>query len=224
MDIDYSQTYLYKLHKLTNSLDKVFDRTLRRHADIGLSQFTLLLSVAHHQPVTQRMIADFLDLSAGAISRQVDIARQNNWITVTSTSKDKRAQVLKLAMEGETKISAGMTALEQHVFQIFNHSGASTHLSEHLDLLLGNIQTIDTGIVPALSIQNNILPKAADLFLTNGGDLNRAVIDIQKAVGHHVSDTWWANNIGKSTNDLATAKRFDDAYNHYVQQIAELDK
>lgn len=224
MDSDYSQTYLYKLHKLTNSLDKTFDQTLRRHAGIGLSQFTLLLSVAQHQPATQRTIAYFLDLSAGAISRQVAIAEQNGWIKISGADKDKRAQILSITSRGKTVIDKGMQTLEQHAFSIFNHSGTHTHLMEHIDLLLGNIGALGSDISPTLTMQGHDLPKAADLFLTNGGDLNRAVIDIQKAVGHHVSAQWWTKNIGKSTNDLATAKRFDDAYRQYVQQIAELDR
>ncbi len=224
MDSDYSQTYLYKLHKLTNSLDKTFDQTLRRHAGIGLSQFTLLLSVAQHQPATQRTIAEFLDLSAGAISRQVAIAQQNGWIKVADANKDKRAQILSITNKGKTLAETGLQTLERHVFSIFNHSGAHTHLMEHIDLLLGNIGALDSGVSPALAPQGHDLPKAADLFLTNGGDLNRAAIDIQKTVGHHVSPQWWTKNIGDAANDLATAKQFDKAYKHYVQQIAELDK
>lgn len=224
MDFDYSQTYLYKLHKLTNSLDKTFDQHLRRHAGIGLSQFTLLLSVKQHQPATQRTIADFLDRSAGAISRQVDLASKNGWITVASAGGDRRAQIISMTSTGETMIGKGLGTLEKHVFQIFNHSGAHTHLSEHLDLLLGSIAALDANPAPTLSLPAHSLPKAADLFRTNGGDINRAVIEVQQAAGHHVSEKWWAKNIGNAVNTLETATRFDTAYEHYVQQIENIDK
>lgn len=221
---DYSQTYLYKLHKLTNQLDKTFDQTLRKQAGIGMSQFTLLLSISQHQPVTQRTVADFLDLSAGAISRQVDIASQNGWVTILETTSDKRSQLLEVTPKGKAVIASGMNALEHHVFGIFDHSGSSMHLMNHIDLLLGNISSLSDASAPVITLPHGELPKAADLFLTNGGDVNRAVIEIQKSVGHHVSEKWWAKHIGKSANDLATATRFDKAYEHYVEQIADIDK
>ncbi len=45
MTVDFSKTYLHKLHVVTNSLDKAFDHVLRKYAGIGVSQFTLLLAV-----------------------------------------------------------------------------------------------------------------------------------------------------------------------------------
>jgi hypothetical protein len=90
--------------------------------------------------------------------------------------------------------------------------------------LQGNIDGLSGTLRPALKTDYSTLPKAVDLFRSNGGDINRAVIDVQRAVGHHVSEKWWTKNIGKSANDEATAKRFDDAYNRYIQQIAYIDK
>lgn len=94
----------------------------------------------------------------------------------------------------------------------------------HLDLLLDSISALDDMASPVLATQGHTVPKAADLFLTNGGDINRAVIDIQKVVGHYVSDKWWIKNIGKTENNLSTAERFDNAYDRYIRQIADIDK
>lgn len=224
MSFDYSQTYLYKLHKLTNSLDRVIDQNLRHHTNIGLSQFSLLLSINQHQPATQRVIADFLDLSASAISRQVDIAEQSGWITISGVKKDKRARVLTLTEKGLSAIQQGIASLEEHVLHIFNHDNAQANLMEHIDILQSNIAALGGSLQPILKNSYDTIPKAADLFEANGGDINRAVIDVQKAVGHHVSAKWWAKNIGKTANDATTAKRFDEAYARYVQQIVELEE
>lgn len=141
MKVDYSQTYLYKLHRLTNSLDKLFDQTLRNHADISFSQFTLMLSIDKHQPTTQRTIADFLDLSPGAISRQVDVARQNGLISVSGVASNRRAQSISLTQNGEAAITRGLNALEQHVFHLFDRSDDSMHLMGHIDMLSNRITT-----------------------------------------------------------------------------------
>lgn len=220
MDVDYSQTYLYKLHKLALSIDKVFDQALRQHANIGLSQFTLLLAVAQHGVATQRAIVDFLDLTPAAISRQVEVARTKGWITVAGTPGDRRAQVLTITPAGTQVVHASMEALEQHVFRIFEHSDAHTHLMGHIDLLLGNIKNLGIS-VKGESMDNTTIPLAADLFQQNGGDLNRAVIDVQKATGKPIDDVWWRKNIGAANNDLATARRFDAAYAEYVRKKGE---
>lgn len=139
MDFDFSQTYLYKLHRLTTSLDTLFDQKLRQYSSIGLSQFTLLLSIAQHQPASQRTIASFLDLSPGAISRQVEIARQNGWLTVRSDPKDRRGQILRLTPAGSAMITHGLTTLEVHVFSIFQDENKQTNLMDHIEILQGHV-------------------------------------------------------------------------------------
>jgi DNA-binding MarR family transcriptional regulator len=142
MDFDFSQTYLYKMHRLTTSLDAVFDTNLRKHADIGLSQFTLLLSVQQYQPTSQRQIVTFLDISPGAISRQVEIAQSKNWIVINGDVTDRRKQLLSLTATGEKKITAGLDALEKYVFNIFNDENKQTNLMHHMQLLQANIDSV----------------------------------------------------------------------------------
>ncbi len=141
MDFDFSQTYLYKMHRLTTSLDTLFDTELRQRAGIGLSQFTLLLSVQQLQPTTQRRIATFLGISPGAISRQVEIAQKNHWVTLTADHSDRRKQYLSLTPTGKKMIATGIHALEKHAFQIFSDENTQTNLMHHIQLLQTNIDT-----------------------------------------------------------------------------------
>lgn len=218
MTLDYSQTYLYKLHKLTNSLDKTFDQYLRRHANIGLSQFTLLLTINQHQSANQRTVANFLDISAGAVSRQVTIAVTGKLVTVSSTF-DRRQQKLELTSAGKAAIDKGLAVLEQHVFGIFDQSDSNAHLMSHIDMLLDNIQSLEHQ--PYSPLQENpmqTIPKATDLF-NKFHDINKAVITVQKTVGIHISESWWRANVGPANNDLETAKRFDVAYRKHVEKL-----
>lgn len=220
MTLDYSQTYLYKLHKLTNSLDRTFDQCLRRYADISLSQFTLLLSIDQHQTANQRTIATFLDISAGAVSRQVDIAVTNKLIVITGTF-DRRQQRLEITDDGKAAITKGLAALEQHVFQIFDHSDGDTNLMSHVDMLLDSIQSLEQQPYTPLSPKETsmvTIPKATDLF-NKYRDINKAVITVQKTVGIHINESWWRANVGPANNDLDTAKRFDAAYKKHVEKL-----
>lgn len=139
MDFDFSQTYLYKMHRLTNSLDKLFDANLRQHAAIGLSQFTLLLAVSQHKAASQRTLATFLGVSPGAISRQVEIAQKHGLITIQSSTQDRRGQLVSITTLGQQKITDGIATLEQHVFAIFNDENMQTNLMGHIEKLQQNI-------------------------------------------------------------------------------------
>jgi DNA-binding MarR family transcriptional regulator len=143
MTFDFSKTYLYKMHRLTNSLDQAFDKALREHADITLSQFTLLLSVQHFGTTTNRAIATFLDISPAAVSRQVDIATKNGWVNLVQKDSDRRTQELRLTAAGRDKIQSGTDQLEKHVFDIFTHDNRQTNLMDHIVTLQKNIDSLE---------------------------------------------------------------------------------
>jgi DNA-binding MarR family transcriptional regulator len=218
--VDFSQTYLSKIHKLASSLDKVFDQSLREYAGLGLSQFTLLSSVWQHQPVSQREVASILGLSPAAISRQVEITNKKGWLVVKVDRADRRGQILQITHSGQAVVNKGLKALAQHVFQIFDYSNANTNLIEHVDLLLDNIKQV--GNVKAVNRKDldmsSSVPKAADLFQKNGGNLNKAVIDVQMATSQHIDSNWWSTNVGVANNDLATARKFDAAYAKHLEK------
>ncbi len=134
----YSETYLYKLHRLTNSLDRLFDQTLHTYARIGLTQFKLLLTVQQLGLVQQRKVAIFLEFSPAAISRQVDIAHHQGWIRVQGTVHDRRSRLLQLTAAGAVAIDKGIAALEQHAFKIFADDKRQAGLMDHIDVLLTN--------------------------------------------------------------------------------------
>lgn len=133
----FSETYLYKLHILTNTLDQVFDKVLRKHAGISLSQFTLLAAVSQHQAINQRQAARFLGRSPAAINRQVSLAERHGWLEV-----ERLGQTLRLTACGNAAITEGLQALEQYVFEIFADHSRQTGLMEHIDLLLSHTKGV----------------------------------------------------------------------------------
>ena len=134
--MDFSKTYLYRLHKLTNALDRAFDQTLRNHTEIGLSQFSLLYAISQFQSVNQRKLADFLEVSTPAVSRQVDIAKHMGWLEVTPSLTNRHGNSLLLTRQGKVLVKIGVETLEQHLFKVFTDHNKQTNLMEHIDLLL----------------------------------------------------------------------------------------
>lgn len=140
MQLHLEETYLYKFHLLTNGLDKLFDAELRKHADIGLSHFLILLTVRQHKAISAKDIAAFLDVSPAAISRQVEGARSSGWLEAKALGNDKRGQSIRLTREGEKMVRKGLHVLEVQVFTVFVGSNRQADLMTHIDTLLGNMK------------------------------------------------------------------------------------
>lgn len=136
-----SETYLYKVHTLKRSLDKAFDRTLRRHADMTLSQFMLLLAVMEHRTINQRTAAGFLHVSPAAVNRQTEIAMSKKWLYVKEDAEG-RGLALALSPAGNRAIQKGIGALEQYAFKVFADENRQTNLMTHIDLLLSNTKGV----------------------------------------------------------------------------------
>lgn len=140
MVVDFSKTYLYKLHTLTNALDKLFDRALLKFAGCTLSQFTLLLAIQQHQAASQHAVASFLEITPAAISRQVEIAVAQGYITAEVPENNRRTRTLTLTSKGTALIKSGLVVLEEHVFQIFDAEDAHTNLMSHIEMLGLNVK------------------------------------------------------------------------------------
>jgi DNA-binding MarR family transcriptional regulator len=133
------ETYLYKFHLLTKGLDKFFDTELRKHANIGLSHFLILLTVRQHKAMSAKDIAAFLDVSPAAISRQVEGACQSEWLCAKASMIEGRGQSIQLTRKGEKQVRKGLRALEAHVFTVFLGGNRQMDLMSHIDVLLSNM-------------------------------------------------------------------------------------
>jgi DNA-binding MarR family transcriptional regulator len=210
--VKFSETYLFKIHALSNALDKAFDMTLREHADLTLSQFVLILAISQHKTINQRTAAKFLGISPAAVNRQAEITTREGLIAIR-TDGTGRGQTLALTKKGKTAIERGIKALDKYVFKIFNDEDTQTSLMHHIDMLLNNTKN--------LSAKNNTkedsdmadIPKARKLFR---GDINDAVIRVQKATGIEITPAWWNQHVGNNGTTESILDRFDKAYEQYV--------
>jgi DNA-binding MarR family transcriptional regulator len=228
----FSQTYLFKIHALNNILDKAFDQALRRYASITLSQFMLLLVISEYPNINQRAVASLLGISPAAINRQVEIAVRRKRLLVKENS-DTRGQVLVLTDTAETTIEQGIAVLEEQVFLIFRDENRQTSLMTHLDLLLNytkevtaeprteakshKTQRFNNEGESNMSVQ---IPKARKLYR---GDINVAVIQVQKLTGVNIDPQWWDRNVGNNGTSESILDKFDKAYERdFGAKIAEL--
>lgn len=230
MRIDYSQTYVYKLHTLTSTLDKAFDIVLIKYADISFSQFSLLLGVAQFESASQQSIANFLQVTSSAVSRQVDLANKNGYLVVNAVKNNRRKNCISLTPKGHNIIQKGHEVLENHLFKIFADGDKSLGLVQHIDLLFYNAKgVIDEQIgknkndfpikVHHINRKDNIMsdqiPKARKLFR---GDINDAVIRVQQSTGIEITPAWWNQHVGNDGSTESILDRFDK---YYPELVAE---
>ena len=57
------------------------------------------------------------------------------------------------------------------------------------------------------------IPKARQLYK---GDVNQAVIEVQKITGVHITPDWWNTNVGNNGTAKEILDRFDKAYATFV--------
>lgn len=63
------------------------------------------------------------------------------------------------------------------------------------------------------------IPKARSLFR---GDINQAVITVQKITGIEITPEWWSKNVGNNGTSEDILDRFDKAYaRDFGAQVAE---
>ena len=139
--VQFSQTYLYKLHSLTNALDKAFDKVLQAHANLTLPQFMLLITVSENGPINQRKAAQLLGISPAAVKRQTDIAIDYGRLELALADRSP-GQNLQLTARGRADIKKGLRSLEIHLFQVFSDNHRSVDLMTHLNLLLGHTKGV----------------------------------------------------------------------------------
>ena len=60
---------------------------------------------------------------------------------------------------------------------------------------------------------SNQVPKARSLYR---GDINVAVIAVQKQTGVHITPAWWSANVGNNGTAEEILDRFDKAYAKFV--------
>ena len=139
---DFSNSYLYKLHHLAESFYAVLDQRARLDTGIGLSHAILLTVIDQQQPISQQQVATFLDITPGAVSRQVELAIQNGWIIVHEDQYDHRKQLLVTTPEGKQVVRDIYDRLKDLADTILEHKGEKLDLMSHLEHLQENVDSI----------------------------------------------------------------------------------
>jgi DNA-binding MarR family transcriptional regulator len=94
MSENFSKAIAYKIHKAVFVMDKLADSTLQSKVDLTLSQFLLLMTIIENPNLKQIEVANFLELTQAAVSRQIEVLRNKKLIIVEINQENRRENFL----------------------------------------------------------------------------------------------------------------------------------
>ena len=108
------------VHRLSNVLGKVADARLQTTYGFGMSQFKILWILKKHpEGVQQTNIADWLNQTEAAVSRQIRLLKAEKLIEKRVDPKNRRNRVILLSAEGKKFAEAAMKVLAREYEPFF---------------------------------------------------------------------------------------------------------
>ncbi len=97
------ERFLRAIHKSVYVIDRNADRLLTEKEGGTFSQFLILMAIAQCSGLSQQKIADFLDLTPAAISRQIDSLVKADLIVRKQDPQSRRSHVVSLTPAGKSR-------------------------------------------------------------------------------------------------------------------------
>lgn len=138
MSKNFSDAIAYKIHKAVFVMDKVADSTLQQKLNLTLSQFFILMAVNQNPNITQIQVADFLEQTQAAVSRQIDVLKNKKLIEITKNEENRRENLLSPTSIGRKKFMEANELLHKTFDDLYKvmSDGEKNQLEKSLDKLL----------------------------------------------------------------------------------------
>ncbi|HET9174590.1 MAG TPA: MarR family transcriptional regulator [Candidatus Saccharimonadales bacterium] len=112
--MDSAETIVQTILTLSAHLTRESDQILRERIGIGLSQYKILLAVAHNERLQQRSIALELGQTEASVTRQIKLLIAQGMITVRTNPANRREHFSELTAKGVRVSEAGRQSLAQY--------------------------------------------------------------------------------------------------------------
>lgn len=98
------ERFMRNLHKTVFMFDRFADRLLTESMGGTFSQFMVLIGIAQCPGLSQQKIAQFLNLTPAAVSRQIDTLAEEGLISREQDPESRRSHVVRLTPKGSTRL------------------------------------------------------------------------------------------------------------------------
>jgi DNA-binding MarR family transcriptional regulator len=138
---NFSEAIAYKIHKAVFVIDKTADSSLQAKADLTLSQFLILMNIVQKPGLTQIEIAVFLEVTQSAVSRQIEVLKNKNLITIRKNEENRRENLLFPTSLGKNVFTRSNQILNEAFDELYNvmNSTEKENLEKSLDKLLSSV-------------------------------------------------------------------------------------
>lgn len=99
-----------------------------------LGQKRVIITIYHHQPITQSKLLEVLQVQAGSLSEMLKKLENEGWIIRTNDPEDKRNLHINLTLQGEKMAQEFITLRQEMIDSIFE--GFSDEEKKQLHTLL----------------------------------------------------------------------------------------
>ncbi len=141
MSENFSQAIAYKIHKVVFVMDKLADSTLQKKLDLTLSQFLILMNIVQNPGLNQLQIAQFLEITQAAVSRQIEVLKNKNLIIIEQNEENRREHLLYPTALGKQIFTRSNQILHEafdQLYEIMNEK-EKENLEKSLDKLLSSV-------------------------------------------------------------------------------------
>jgi DNA-binding MarR family transcriptional regulator len=124
--------------QLRACLDRVSTGVLRKKMGFGVSQFRILYVLANKPEMTQKVIADFWDVTEASVSRQVGILARQGFVV----KKSHASQGAAITVKGKKALDTAMKHISTSFEKIFSDVSDSERkkTAELLEKFIGKIR------------------------------------------------------------------------------------
>ena len=98
----FEKSLLNKIARVANSLERVVEIELKVSFALTFSQFRVLDALASTGEVSQKELAERLEVTPAVVTRQAEVLHERGLLVQRSNPKSKRENVLVLTKKGET--------------------------------------------------------------------------------------------------------------------------
>jgi MarR family transcriptional regulator for hemolysin len=105
------ERFLRAVHKSVCVIDRTADRILTEASGGTFSQFLVLMAIAHSSGASQQKIAEFLDLTPAAVSRQIDAHVEAGYVVREQDPQSRRSHIVNLTASGHERLHAMKTTI-----------------------------------------------------------------------------------------------------------------
>ena len=128
------------IHQFVFLFDNLMDNHLSKNIELSFSQFMLMMALQKRMThLSQKKVVEFLKLSPGAVSRQIDNLHERGYISREVNEENRREHLISLTETGTKTMKKACDLME-----VFFEEFYSVLSPEEKENMLTSVQTLST--------------------------------------------------------------------------------